>query len=205
MLEWPTVTASEGWQFLAARTDIILPSFACARWMRIYFAIHLASFNLPNPRLTAKPPPKRNHSLSITRILSVDLTKMASTTPPTPLSQRFTLELEFVLCLSNPQYLQFLAVNHPHLLNRPSTSSADADDSDASRFARYLQYLYAYWKTPQYVQYLTHPGATLRNLELLQHEQFRKDIIRPDVIAQLFHGEPEASLVVNESTQPDQD
>lgn len=26
----------------------------------------LHHFNLPNPRLTAKPPPKRNHSLSIT-------------------------------------------------------------------------------------------------------------------------------------------
>ncbi|RVX70046.1 hypothetical protein B0A52_06218 [Exophiala mesophila] len=124
---------------------------------------------------------------------------MESTTPPAPLSQRFTLELEFVLCLSNPQYLQFLAVNYPHLLNKPSTSAVDADDSDAARFARYLEYLYAYWKTPQYVQYLTHPGATLRNLELLQHEQFRKDIIRPDVIAQLFQGE-----TVNEGTQADQ-
>ena len=52
-------------------------------------------------------------------------------------------------------------------------------------FARYLSYLYSYWRTPEYSQYLTYPGATLRNLELLQQEQFRKDLIRPDVIAML--------------------
>ena len=113
---------------------------------------------------------------------------MDATTPPTPLSQRFTLELEFVLCLSSPQYLQYLALSHPHLLSKPATSRnlVKEDDSDADRFARYLKYLYSYWRTPRYVQYLTHPGATLRNLELLQQEQFRKDLIRPDVIARLF-------------------
>jgi mediator of RNA polymerase II transcription subunit 31 len=127
---------------------------------------------------------------------------MDSTTPPQPLSARFTLELEFVLCLSNPQYLQYLAVTFPHLLNKPSTSShaaADAEDSDAAKFARYLRYLYEYWRTPQYVRYLTHPGATLRNLEVLQQEQFRKDIIRPDVIARLFETEarPTADTSLN--------
>ncbi|EXJ85574.1 hypothetical protein A1O1_05939 [Capronia coronata CBS 617.96] len=117
---------------------------------------------------------------------------MESTTPPTPISQRFTLELEFVLCLANPHYLQYLAVNYPHLLNKPTTSqgAADDEDSDASRFARYLKYLYEYWRTPDYVKYLTHPGATLRNLELLQQEQFRRDIIRPDVIARLLETNP---------------
>ena len=113
---------------------------------------------------------------------------MDATNPPALLSHRFTLELEFVLCLSNPHYLQYLAVNFPHLLNKPATThaSTDVDDSEAARFARYLKYLHKYWRTPQYVKYLTHPGATLRNLELLQQEQFRKDIIRPDVIAKLF-------------------
>jgi mediator of RNA polymerase II transcription subunit 31 len=116
---------------------------------------------------------------------------MDATTPPTPLSHRFTLELEFVLCLSNPHYLQYLAVNYPHLLNKPAAShnNSDLEDSDAARFARYLKYLYAYWRTPQYAKYLTHPGATLRNLELIQQEQFRKDMIRPDVIAKLFETE----------------
>ncbi|OQV03177.1 hypothetical protein CLAIMM_08255 [Cladophialophora immunda] len=113
---------------------------------------------------------------------------MDAQTPPTALSHRFTLELEFVLCLSNPLYLQYLALNFPHLLNKPATSqnAIESDDSDAARFARYLNYLYNYWRTPEYAKYLTHPGATLRNLELLQQEQFRKDIIRPDVIAKLF-------------------
>lgn len=117
---------------------------------------------------------------------------MASTTPPAPISHRFTLELEFVLCLANPHYLQYLAVNYPHLLNKPTASQGtpDIEDCDAARFARYLKYLYEYWRTPDYVKYLTHPGATLRNLELLQQEQFRRDIIRPDVIARLFETNP---------------
>lgn len=114
---------------------------------------------------------------------------MDSTSPPVPLSHRFTLELEFVLCLSNPQYLQYLAVTYPHLLNKPQ-HAANAEDSDAARFACYLKYLYSYWRTPEYVQYLTHPGATLRNLELLQQEQFRKDVIRPDIIAKLYEMGP---------------
>ncbi|KAK5457079.1 Mediator of RNA polymerase II transcription subunit 31 [Exophiala xenobiotica] len=124
---------------------------------------------------------------------------MDATTPPTTLSHRFTLELEFVLCLSNPHYLQYLAVNYPHLLNKPAAShnNSDFEDSDAARFARYLKYLYGYWRTPQYAKYLTHPGATLRNLELLQQEQFRKDMIRPDVIAKLFETESRAKLLAD--------
>ncbi|KAI1617278.1 mediator complex, subunit Med31 [Exophiala viscosa] len=130
----------------------------------------------------------------------MDLTKT-----PTPLSHRFTLELEFVLCLANPHYLQYLAVNYPHLLNKPtaSHSSIDIEDSDAARFTRYLKYLYEYWRTPQYAKYLTHPGATLRNLELLQQEQFRRDIIRPDVVAKLL--ETDASQIVAQDVSAHQD
>ena len=113
---------------------------------------------------------------------------MADTAPPAPLSARFTLELEFVLCLANPFYLSYLAGQFPHLLNKPADTTWD-DDTDAAKFARYLKYLYDYWKTPKYSQYLTHPGAALRNLELLQQEQFGKDIIRPDVIEKLLHTE----------------
>ena len=115
---------------------------------------------------------------------------MATPSLPTPISTRFTLELEFVLCLSHPGYLQHLALTYPHLLNpptsnKPATSKKSDPDSDAACFARYLAYLYSYWRTPEYAKYLTYPGATLRNLELLQQEQFRKDLIRPDVIARL--------------------
>ncbi|KIW50035.1 hypothetical protein PV05_11659 [Exophiala xenobiotica] len=135
------------------------------------------------------------------------MASMDATTPPTPLSHRFTLELEFVLCLANPHYLQYLAVNYPHLLNKPAAShnSSDFEDSDAARFARYLRYLYGYWRTPQYAKYLTHPGATLRNLELLQQEKFCKDMIRPDVIAKLFETEvcqPAQQAETADSIQP---
>ena len=115
---------------------------------------------------------------------------MATSAPPPPISARFTLELEFVLCLSHPGYLQHLALTYPHLLNPPTSNTSIAQpeqksDSDAAKFARYLSYLYSYWRTPEYSKYLTYPGATLRNLELLQHEQFRQDLIRPDIIAML--------------------
>ncbi|KAK5046716.1 suppressor of hpr1 [Exophiala bonariae] len=131
---------------------------------------------------------------------------MDSTSRPAPLSHRFTLELEFVLCLANPQYLQYLAVTYPHLLNQPQ-HSADPENSDAACFARYLKYLYSYWRTPEYVQYLTHPGATLRNLELLQQEQFRKDVIRPDVIMKLYEMSPASEQDANgtANSQPEQE
>lgn len=119
---------------------------------------------------------------------------MAGLTPPpaSPASARFSLELEFVLSLANPYYLSHLALVYPHLLNpppsEPSGASSASPESDAARFAAYLAYLYAYWRTPQYSKYLSHPGTALRNLELLQQERFRKDIIRPDVIAKLLEG-----------------
>jgi mediator of RNA polymerase II transcription subunit 31 len=128
--------------------------------------------------ITASPPPS------------------SSLPPPKPPSPRFTLELEFVLSLSNPYYLSHLALTYPHLLNPPqdlnqsssshSSPSASEPESDASKFASYLSYLYSYWRQPEYARFLTHPGATLQNLELLQQEQFRKDIIRPDVIEKLL-------------------
>lgn len=132
--------------------------------------------------------------------------------PPTLTNPRFTLELEFVSSLANPYYLSHLAVTYPNLLgisrslsNDDTSASANAtatttkdtatagttnnDDSadapadpDAQAFAAYLAYLYAYWKTPEYAQFLTHPGPTLRALRLLQEESFRRDVIRPQVI-----------------------
>lgn len=113
------------------------------------------------------------------------------TQPPATLTNpRFTLELEFVSSLANPYYLSHLAVNYPSLLgisksgNESDVNDDDADP-DAAAFAAYLAYLYSYWKTPEYSQFLTHPGATLRALRLLQEESFRRDIIRPQVIEEL--------------------
>lgn len=108
--------------------------------------------------------------------------------PPTLTNPRFTLELEFVSSLANPYYLSHLAVTYPNLLGSSKTGDNDDDDlasPDADAFASYLAYLYSYWKTPEYAQFLTHPGATLRALRLLQEETFRHDIIRPQVIEAL--------------------
>lgn len=121
---------------------------------------------------------------------------------PATVSARFTMELEFVLCLAVPNYLLHLAHNFPHLLVPPDTQSlsADAPDSDAARFARYLKYLYDYWRKPQYAQFLTHPGTVLRNLELLQQEQFKKDLVNPEkrhhVAYQLELVDPPAAPVI---------
>ena len=107
-----------------------------------------------------------------------------------PMNPRFTLELEFVSSLANPYYLSHLAVTYPHLLQisddeQQSTTTTTSSSSEAKAFTSYLAYLYSYWKRPEYVQFLTHPGATLRALRLLQEERFRRDIIRPQVIEAL--------------------
>ncbi|MCJ1355562.1 MAG: suppressor of hpr1 [Icmadophila ericetorum] len=93
--------------------------------------------------------------------------------PPPPSSEplyaghtRFTLELEFVSLLSSPAYLSHLA-SQKYLSSPP--------------FVAYLSYL-QYWSTPPYIQYLSYPGPTLRALEMLQREDFRKDVLRPEVV-----------------------
>jgi len=128
--------------------------------------------------------------------------------PPIPPTPRFQIELEFVLALANPDYLQYLGVTTPHLFNpsedtdtanaKPSAphskstpslkAKKDNSNSDAICFARYLKYLLDYWRTPEYAQYLTHPAATIRNLELLQNEQFRRDITHPALRERLAEG-----------------
>lgn len=87
----------------------------------------------------------------------------SATGPPT----RFELELEFVTLLANPFYLAHLAATR--MLQRDS-------------FVAYLCYLNAYWRQPHYSRYLPYPGPTLRALEMLQQDQFRKDILRPEVL-----------------------
>ncbi|MCJ1328955.1 hypothetical protein MMC10_005632 [Thelotrema lepadinum] len=89
----------------------------------------------------------------------------ASEAPPT----RFELELEFVQMLANPSYLAYLA---------------SAKYLQREEFINYLAYL-QYWTQPPYVQWLKFPMATLKNLELLQQEDFRRDIIKPDIMYRL--------------------
>ncbi|KAF2091828.1 mediator of RNA polymerase II transcription subunit 31, partial [Saccharata proteae CBS 121410] len=83
---------------------------------------------------------------------------------------RFELELEFVQSLANPWYLNYLA--QQKYLDKPE-------------FVDYLRYL-QYFARPEYTKHLTHPGPTLRALELLQQERFRKEIIMPAVVAGLI-------------------
>ncbi|THX34309.1 hypothetical protein D6C83_06101, partial [Aureobasidium pullulans] len=82
---------------------------------------------------------------------------------------RFELELEFVQCLSNPLYLNHLATQK--LL-------------DDAEFVAYLAYL-QYFAEPKYIKYLSYPGPTIRALELLQQERFRKDILIPETVARM--------------------
>jgi mediator of RNA polymerase II transcription subunit 31 len=72
---------------------------------------------------------------------------------------RFQIELEFVQCLANPNYLNFLAQRK--YLQMP-------------QFVAYLKYL-QYWRQPEYAKYLRYPMC-LYFLDLLQHEHFRKEI-----------------------------
>ncbi|KAL2210220.1 SOH1-domain-containing protein [Sarocladium strictum] len=91
---------------------------------------------------------------------------------------RFEIELEFVQALANPWYLNHLASQK--FLNQPA-------------FIAYLDYL-QYWTRPPYLKYLTYPGPTLRNLELLQQERFRQDIISPDLVARLIEDGMKAAV-----------
>ena len=76
--------------------------------------------------------------------------------------ERFEIELEFVQCLANPHYLNFLAQREYF-----------ADPA----FINYLEYL-LYWKESKYAKFLKYPQC-LFFLELLQHEQFRKELVYP--------------------------
>lgn len=124
--------------------------------------------------------------------LDLSTTQGGTATPPAPSASpskfndnepryaghtRFELELEFVTALASPLYLNHLA--SLKLLTHPP-------------FIAYLSYL-RYWSRPEYVKYLAYPGPTLRALELLQEEQFRTDIISPDLVAQMMKEGVEAA------------
>ncbi|KAK2075364.1 hypothetical protein P8C59_009495 [Phyllachora maydis] len=82
---------------------------------------------------------------------------------------RFEIELEFVQALGNPSYLNHLAAQK--FLANPE-------------FVAYLAYL-QYWSRPPYIKYLAFPAPTLKALQLLQQERFRRDIISPDLVSAL--------------------
>lgn len=82
--------------------------------------------------------------------------------------QIFTMELEFVQCLANPDYLQWLAKNR--YFEQPA-------------FINYLRYL-QYWKKPQYATSLLFPQC-LRILDALQDAAFRKKLVLNEAITEL--------------------
>ena len=83
--------------------------------------------------------------------------------------KRFILELEFVQCLANPQYLQHLAQN---------------GFFEQQDFINYLKYL-CYWQTREYSKYIIFPYC-LEILDYLQEESFRLALKSADV-ALLLH------------------
>ncbi|ELP88448.1 mediator of RNA polymerase II transcription subunit, putative [Entamoeba invadens IP1] len=84
---------------------------------------------------------------------------------------RFEYELEFIQCLANPYYLQYLAQHKQ--LEKPAMV----------HFLKYLQY----WKQPNYIQFIQYP-ACLFYLDKLQNPDFRKacenPILMNEIIAQ---------------------
>lgn len=104
---------------------------------------------------------------------------------------RFEVELEFVQCLANPHYLMHLATLTAASSPDPSVTASKPGEGHAHvpllshpPFIAYLKYL-QYFTKPPYLKYLTYPGPTLKNLELLQNERFRREILSPDVVAAL--------------------
>ncbi|CAN8066317.1 unnamed protein product [Agarophyton chilense] len=95
------------------------------------------------------------------------IAKIASGQEPQSVSedekQRFEVELEFVQCLANPAYLNFLAQN---------------EYLDSEQFIAYLKYL-EYWRKPQYARFIVFPQA-LYFLRLLQQPPFREALKRAD-------------------------
>ncbi|GLC37770.1 hypothetical protein PLESTB_001475000 [Pleodorina starrii] len=73
--------------------------------------------------------------------------------------ERFALELEFVQCLANPLYINWLATKQYF---------------DNPAFVNYLKYL-QYWKQPSYANHITYPHC-LFFLDLLQDPDFRAAI-----------------------------
>ncbi|TKA77019.1 hypothetical protein B0A55_01955 [Friedmanniomyces simplex] len=117
---------------------------------------------------------------------STNRTTTATPTPPTMGPRdpdfyagfsRFEIECEFVQALSNPLYIHHLALTK--YLDDPA-------------FIAYLAYL-EYFRRPEYLKFLLYPAPTLRALELLQQDHFRKDAVNPAVIDALSQQSFEAA------------
>jgi mediator of RNA polymerase II transcription subunit 31 len=80
---------------------------------------------------------------------------------------RFEVELEFVQCLANPDYIHHLALK---------------GTLDDVKFIKYLKYMQDTWTKPEYSRFLTFPNC-LNYLHLLQESTFRQMAKNPQFIA----------------------
>lgn len=91
---------------------------------------------------------------------------------------RFQVELEFVQCLGNPNYLNCMFAFF-HQAKTTVTPIylvlAQRGFFKDSTFINYLKYL-LYWKEPDYAKYLKYPMC-LYFLDLLQYEHFRRELV----------------------------
>lgn len=83
--------------------------------------------------------------------------------------ERSIIELEFVQCLANPHYLNWLAQNKYF---------------DDPAFVKYLEYL-QYWRHPEYAKLILYPHCLLF-LELVQSSEFRKAVAN-NKVAEFIH------------------
>lgn len=102
---------------------------------------------------------------------------------------RFQVELEFIQCLANPNYLH---CKHTRKMDGvdlfilkyfcfPSqTVIAQRGYFKDQTFINYLKYL-TYWKEPEYARYIKYPMC-LYFLDLLQYEHFRREIVNSQCV-----------------------
>ncbi|BFZ55856.1 hypothetical protein PYCC9005_002897 [Savitreella phatthalungensis] len=88
-----------------------------------------------------------------------------ATEPSSADDTRFDVELEFLSCLANPQYLGWLA---------------QTGCFDDVRMISYLEYL-LYWREPEYARFIVYPAGLLC-LDMLQQEQFRRNLRDPGFV-----------------------
>ncbi|KAK6587253.1 hypothetical protein PZA11_000543 [Diplocarpon coronariae] len=148
----------------------------------VYSTPSLGDYSFDN---TLQSLPRKNLSSPILTKMEDIQMENNHTPPPIPTDEpkyagftRFEVELEFVQSLASPLYLNHLASQK--YLENPA-------------FIAYLSYL-QYWSHPPYAKFLNYPGPTLKNLELLQQERFRADILSPEVTARLFEEGMKKSL-----------
>lgn len=109
---------------------------------------------------------------------------------------RFQVELEFVQCLANPNYIHCKYLCRGYVYNIIKMCNliwrnlfqaitnlisvlAQRGYFKEQTFINYLRYL-QYWREPEYARFLKYPMC-LHFLELLQHEAFRRECVSAQV------------------------